>query len=122
VLAERYYTEALEINALYPRIWFALGCVQMRLEKLEDALNSFTRVVHQDPEDGEAWNNMASAWISLGKKYAFFTFTTICYDFIVIMSPTARRTEAYRCMQEASKLRFESHNIWENMMYIAVVC
>jgi tetratricopeptide (TPR) repeat protein len=41
----------------------------MRLEQWDKALAAFSRVTQQEPETGEAWNNMASIYASLKKKY-----------------------------------------------------
>lgn len=58
---------ALKINPLYTRSWFMLGCAYMRLESWEEAARCFRRNTNLDDEDGEAWNNLASAYLRLGQ-------------------------------------------------------
>eukprot|EP00698_Gefionella_okellyi_P026072 TRINITY_DN982_c0_g1_i1.p1 TRINITY_DN982_c0_g1~~TRINITY_DN982_c0_g1_i1.p1 ORF type:complete len:554 (-),score=135.90 TRINITY_DN982_c0_g1_i1:115-1776(-) len=96
-LAVQHYKQALEINYLYPKAWFSLGCCQMRLERWDDALVSFTKCVFQEPEDGESYNNIASCYITLGKK-----------------------PEAYRAMQEALKWKYDHIGMWQNFMTISI--
>lgn len=78
--------EALAVNPQYPGSWFQLGVTAIALEGmfcdfcplgmfLVDldadfalAQKSFSRVVQLTPDDGEAWNNLASVFIKQNKK------------------------------------------------------
>lgn len=44
------YEQALRINFLFPKTWFALGCAYIRLDRYQDAATAFTRCIHLDPE------------------------------------------------------------------------
>ncbi|PYH93305.1 hypothetical protein BO71DRAFT_256450, partial [Aspergillus ellipticus CBS 707.79] len=59
--AEDAYLKSLHINRLNHGAWFALGCVQLELQKWNDAINAFTRTVQLEDNDAEAWSNLAAA-------------------------------------------------------------
>jgi len=69
----------------------------MILEQSEDALNAFSRLIQQEPDDGEAWNNMASIYIRLGKK-----------------------RDAYVALKEALRCAHENWKIWENLLFVSM--
>lgn len=52
----------------------------MNVSQFEKALNAFTRVVKLEPDEGDAWNNMATCLIQLSKKYFYFFFDFIFYS------------------------------------------
>ncbi|GAA6053032.1 hypothetical protein JCM3770_002392 [Rhodotorula araucariae] len=58
---------ALAINPLFPRTWFMLGCVEMRLEDWAGAQEAFGRCVGLDAEDAESWSNLASCHLRRGE-------------------------------------------------------
>lgn len=58
--AIEHYETALDISALYPGVWFSLGFAAMATGDFNKALKGFTRVVQLEPENAEAWTNMAS--------------------------------------------------------------
>lgn len=58
--------KALMIKPLNPGIWFFYGTVNMKLENWERALEAFSEVVQQEPEEGDAWANVAA--IHMRKK------------------------------------------------------
>eukprot|EP00735_Rhodelphis_limneticus_P010415 TRINITY_DN3158_c0_g1::TRINITY_DN3158_c0_g1_i1::g.3580::m.3580 TRINITY_DN3158_c0_g1::TRINITY_DN3158_c0_g1_i1::g.3580 ORF type:complete len:948 (+),score=212.20,sp/Q54BW6/TTC27_DICDI/28.21/1e-84,sp/Q54BW6/TTC27_DICDI/26.84/5e-06,TPR_11/PF13414.1/0.96,TPR_11/PF13414.1/2.1,TPR_11/PF13414.1/0.0042,TPR_11/PF13414.1/1.2e-10,TPR_11/PF13414.1/4.5e+02,TPR_2/PF07719.12/17,TPR_2/PF07719.12/7.9e+02,TPR_2/PF07719.12/1.4e+02,TPR_2/PF07719.12/1.1e-05,TPR_2/PF07719.12/0.061,TPR_1/PF00515.23/2.3e+02,TPR_1/PF0051 len=92
-----HYSVALNISALYPEIWFTLGCACMYEDKHEKALNAFTRTVQLDPEAGEAWNNIANLHVKLqNKEKAFYALT------------------------QATKVLSTSWRVWQNYVVLAV--
>ncbi|KAL9677972.1 hypothetical protein QQ045_015810 [Rhodiola kirilowii] len=50
---------AMAMNSLNPGGWFSLGSAALKARDIEKALDGFTRAVQLDPENGEAWNNIA---------------------------------------------------------------
>lgn len=58
--AVEQYKMAVHIKLLSPHVWFRLGTLSMRLEDWEMALQAFTEVVQQEPEEGDAWANVAA--------------------------------------------------------------
>ncbi|CAL9036967.1 unnamed protein product, partial [Musa banksii] len=53
------WESALALNSLYPDGWFALGAAALKARDTDKALDAFTRAVQIDPDNGEAWNNVA---------------------------------------------------------------
>ncbi|KAJ5689603.1 Glycoside hydrolase superfamily [Penicillium macrosclerotiorum] len=120
--AEAAYKQSLHINRLNNSSWFALGCVQLELQKWHDATDSFTRAVQLDDTDGEAWSNLAAAMLrtpapeptpevvideSTGEQ------STIEAD------PHKRKREALAALQRAAQLKGTDARIWDNVLTVA---
>jgi tetratricopeptide (TPR) repeat protein len=58
--AAEYYSKGLKIRPLMPHVWFRLGAISMRLGRWKEALNAFSEVVQQEPEEADAWANVAA--------------------------------------------------------------
>jgi len=54
------YEQALKIRPLMPHIWFRFGTISMQLQRWDTALRAFSEVVQQEPEEAEAWANVAA--------------------------------------------------------------
>lgn len=91
------YANALKINPLFENSWFIQGCAAMHLEEWEIAIQAFSRVIAIDPENPEAWNNLASVFLRQNRK-----------------------TDAFNAFQQGLKLKHDSWKIWTNYMYIAI--
>ncbi|KAK4528532.1 hypothetical protein GAYE_SCF59G6476 [Galdieria yellowstonensis] len=91
------FLEALKINTLYPDIWFLLGFCAQNKGDLHSAANAFTRVVQQEPDNGEAWNNLAAVYVELKKN-----------------------KEALFALSEAVKHKRESWKVWENLLIVSL--
>jgi tetratricopeptide (TPR) repeat protein len=57
------FTKALKIRPLVPHIWFRLGTISMRLGSWKEALNAFSEVIQQEPEEAGAWANIAAVYM-----------------------------------------------------------
>ncbi|KAM6566834.1 hypothetical protein CsatA_025962 [Cannabis sativa] len=88
---------AMALNSLYPDGWFALGSAALKAKDVEKALDGFTRAVQLDPENGEAWNNIAC--LHLLRK---------------------RSKEAFIAYKEALKFKRNSWQLWENFGQVAL--
>ena len=64
---------SLKINHLYPTVWYSLGCCHLKSSEWEPAARAFTACVQQEPEDGEAWSNLSTAFQQLDKLYFFIS-------------------------------------------------
>ncbi|EDP48401.1 TPR domain protein [Aspergillus fumigatus A1163] len=93
--AEEAYRKSLHINRLNHSAWFALGCVQLELQKWEDAIDSFTRTVQLEDTDAEAWSNLAAAILR------------------------TRKREALAALHRAAQLKHTDARIWDNVLTVA---
>lgn len=59
-VASDYYKKALQIKPLMAAIWFRLGTVSMQLGEWDTALKAFSEAVQQEPEEADAWANVAA--------------------------------------------------------------
>ncbi|CAG8533607.1 1542_t:CDS:1 [Paraglomus occultum] len=91
------YKKALKINPLFDKSWFIQGCAAMRINDWVTAAEAFVRVISIDPENGEAWNNLASVLIKQNRK-----------------------REAFNALQQGLKQRYDSWKMWTNYMYVAI--
>ncbi|XP_060172174.1 uncharacterized protein LOC132603231 isoform X2 [Lycium barbarum] len=90
------WVSAMAMNSLYPDGWFALGAAALKARDVDKALDGFTRAVQLDPENGEAWNNIAC--LHMVKK---------------------KNKEAFIAFKEALKLKRDSWQMWENFSRVA---
>lgn len=90
------WESAMALNSLYPDGWFALGAAALKARDINKALDGFTRAVQLDPENGEAWNNIA------------------CMHMI-----RKKREEAFMAFKEALKYKRNSWQMWENYAEVA---
>ncbi|XP_061998164.1 uncharacterized protein LOC133715625 isoform X2 [Rosa rugosa] len=91
------WESAMALNSLYPDGWFALGAAALKDRDIEKALDGFTRAVQLDPENGEAWNNIACLHMIKGKS-----------------------KEAFIAFREALKFKRNSYQLWENYSHVAL--
>lgn len=90
------WESAMALNSLYQDGWFALGAAALKARDIEKALDGFTRAVQLDPENGEAWNNIAC--LHMVKK---------------------RNKEAFVAFKEALKFKRNSWQMWDNYSQVA---
>lgn len=88
------YEKAVRIKPLSPFVWFRLGTISMQLEQWDTALKAFSEVVQQEPEEAEAWANVAAIHMH-NKKPA----------------------EAYPALNEALKFNRNNWRIWVSKLY-----
>ncbi|GLT80646.1 hypothetical protein SLA2020_520750 [Shorea laevis] len=90
------WESAMALNSLYPDGWFALGAAALKARDVEKALDAFTHAVQLDPENGEAWNNIAC--LHMIKK---------------------KNKESFIAFKEALKFKRDSWQLWENYSHVA---
>lgn len=91
-----HYKQALAINYLFDRCWFAMGCAAMQIEDWDTALTAFSRVVSIEPDDGEAWCNIAAVHMH-----------------------NNRPQEAHVSLREALRQKPDSWKIWQNYVLVS---
>ena len=58
--ASENYQQALKLRPLLPAVWFKLGTISMQLGDWSMALKAFSEVVQQQPDEADAWANVAA--------------------------------------------------------------
>ncbi|RAK97910.1 tetratricopeptide repeat protein [Aspergillus ibericus CBS 121593] len=125
--AEDAYHKSLHINRLNHSAWFALGCVQLELQKWDDAIDSFTRAVQLEDSDAEAWSNLAAAILRSPKPAETETpIPETLPDEVteegeqpVPEDPHKRKREALAALQRAAQLKHSDARIWDNVLTVA---
>ncbi|OJD14433.1 hypothetical protein ACJ73_09083 [Blastomyces percursus] len=126
--AEEAYRKSLTINRLNHGAWFAVGCVQLELEKYEDAVESFTRSVQLEETDAEAWSNLAAALINLPPPTTVESpekNTTPAADEEESTStqqkpdPHKHNREALAALKRAARYKHTDHRIWDNLLTVS---
>ncbi|KAL0843223.1 hypothetical protein Bca101_016468 [Brassica carinata] len=77
--------------------WFALGAAALKARDVQKALDAFTFAVQLDPDNGEAWNNIACL-LMIKKK----------------------SKESFVAFKEALKFKRDSWQMWENFSHVAM--
>jgi len=57
----------------------------MRIEDWNKAIKAFGRAVHLEPEDGQAWNNLASVYIRLKQKWGLNSYTSRMFKSLILI-------------------------------------
>lgn len=58
--AAQHWELALGVNPLHPEGWFALGYCALKQRDFARAAQAFSRCAQQQPDNGDAWNNLAA--------------------------------------------------------------
>ncbi|KAJ5974313.1 Glycoside hydrolase superfamily [Penicillium waksmanii] len=120
--AEEAYSKSLQINRLNHSSWFAYGCVQLELQKWEDAAASFTRCVQLDDTDGEAYSNLAAAIMRQPEPEPTTEVTideSTGEEIKLEADPHKRKREALAALQRAAQLKNTDARIWDNVLTVA---
>ncbi|KKK26661.1 hypothetical protein ARAM_002535 [Aspergillus rambellii] len=124
------YQKSLQINRLNHSAWFALGCVQLELQRWDEAMDSFTRTVQLEDTDAEAWSNLAAAMLQTATpsdstveektaqqpeedEEAGSESPKIPED------PHKRKREAIAALHRAAQLKHTDARIWDNLLTVA---
>ena len=55
------------MNPLYPEGWFSLGYCALKQRDYTRALQAFSRCAQQQPDNGDAWNNLAAIHLQVSE-------------------------------------------------------
>ncbi|KAJ5874601.1 Glycoside hydrolase superfamily [Penicillium soppii] len=118
--AEASYKKSLHINRLNHGAWFALGCVQLELQKWDEATDTFTRTVQLDDTDGQAWSNLAAAMLrTSAPESSPDTVDEVTGETPADVDPYKRKREALAALQRAAQLKGTDARIWDNVLTVA---
>ncbi|RHZ58125.1 tetratricopeptide repeat protein [Aspergillus thermomutatus] len=127
--AEEAYRKSLHINRLNHSAWFALGCVQLELQKWEEAIDSFTRTVQLEDTDAEAWSNLAAAILRTPKPSETTETAEEAQSDAdadadsetkkAPQDPYKRKREALAALHRAAQLKHTDARIWDNVLTVA---
>ncbi|KAF3028883.1 hypothetical protein E8E15_008118 [Penicillium rubens] len=119
--AEIAYKKSLHINRLNQGAWFALGCVQLELQKWQEATDTFTRTVQLDDTDGQAWSNLAAAMLRMPDPEPAPEVIDESTGEVSTaeVDPHKRKREALSALQRAAQLKGTDARIWDNVLTVA---
>ncbi|KAL1964389.1 hypothetical protein VTN77DRAFT_6947 [Rasamsonia byssochlamydoides] len=139
--AEDAYRKSLKINPLNHGAWFALGCIQLNLERWDDAVESFTRTVQLEDSDAEAWSNLAAALLRVSSSRPTHITSEAIVDSTEVNNnnnnnnnntdpddddgdkpehdPYKPKRDALAALHHAARLKHNDHRIWDNLLTVA---
>ncbi|KAL3471816.1 hypothetical protein BJX99DRAFT_15386 [Aspergillus californicus] len=135
--AAEAYKKSLHINRLNHSAWFALGCVQLELQRWDEAIKSFTRTVQLEDTDAEAWSNLAAAMLRTSQPddnndsgpQQQSTFPPAEDEDeepnpeqaqeAISQDPHKRKREAIAALHRAAQLKNSDSRIWDNLLTVA---
>ncbi|KAJ2551149.1 hypothetical protein EV175_003800 [Coemansia sp. RSA 1933] len=89
------YQNALRLNPLFESSWYVLGCAAMALKEWDVAIPAFRRVISIEVDNGEAYTNLASAYLNMG---------------------SGDNEKAWNVLREAVKHMRNVWQVWDNFM------
>jgi tetratricopeptide (TPR) repeat protein len=92
-----HYRKALALRPLMPAIWFRVGTISMQLEDWETALEAFSQVVQQEPEESDAWANVAAVHMH-----------------------NRQPQQAYPALVESLKYSRSNWRVWTSKLYVCI--
>lgn len=125
--AEEAYKKSLKINRLNHASWFSLGCIQLELERWEDAVESFTRTVQLEESDAEAWSNLAAALVNLPPPSVPSKPTPAApaadeeADVVqkMVIDVYKPKREALAALHRAVRFKHDDSRMWDNILTVA---
>lgn len=91
--------KAVEINSLQHDLWFWLGSAAFRTEKWELGIRAYGRCTNIEPDNFEAWNNLAACHTKLKQK-----------------------DKAHKVFIEAIRCNYDNWKVWENFLWTSADC
>jgi tetratricopeptide (TPR) repeat protein len=88
------FERALKVRPLNPSAWFRLGTISMQMNRWQSALRASSEVVMQEPEEADAWANIAA--VHMHNK---------------------QPAEAYPALNEALKQKRSNWRVWVSKLY-----
>jgi len=121
--AADYYTKALKIRPLMPSVWFRLGTISMQLGRWKEALNAFSEVVQQEPEEADAWANVAAVHMhNLMPAEAFPALTEVrrvCSGDSDLIAPFPHSC-SHSSLVQSLKYNRNNWRVWTSKLYTCI--
>lgn len=127
--AANAYSKSLKVNQLNQPAWFAMGCALLQLSQFERAAEAFSRTVQLDDSDAEGWSNLAAALLNLEPdtdetEQPKVRILDEDEDEDIALSqskkdPQQHRRDALKAFKRASRIKFDSYRIWDNVLTVA---
>ncbi|EJU06668.1 TPR-like protein [Dacryopinax primogenitus] len=128
-----YLRRATQINPLYSRTWFVLGCTYIRTEEWVEAKMCFLRCVEIDQEDAESWSNLASMYLRMGEAGEKVELGSEDVpaegeeepkpedkEALAGAIPFSNKLLAFRALKQGLRFSYENWRMWNNHMIVAV--
>jgi tetratricopeptide (TPR) repeat protein len=116
-----HYRAGLAIKPLMPAVWFRVGTICMHLGEWDAALRSFTEVVQQEPEEGDAWANVAA--IHMHRKNpteAYPALLEVSHNVIAcLFQKEARHAKVWPSAQSLKQNR-NNWRVWVSKLYTCI--
>ena len=97
--AKENYEKAMEINPIFPDIWFNLGMIYMQEKNFQKSLNAFSKNLSINDSNCEVWGNLGVCFIQL-KKFK----------------------QAIKCFEEGYLRSNKNWKILDNLIYVSIEC
>ena len=129
--ADEAYAKSLQISPQNHGVWFALGCVRLRVEDWTGAVDAFARAVQIEDQDAESWSNLAAALLqlptddvpsissedSIDGSDTKTSERNVDHQQIDLQKHTR---EAFVALKRAANLKRDSYRIWQNLLQVAI--
>ena len=93
------FSNSVDCNRFQPDVLLRLGYASLEIENWEVAAKTYRMYCNYEPDNFEAWNNLAKAYINLNNK-----------------------SRAFTVLQEAAKVDYDNWKIWDNILVISAQC
>ena len=92
-------SKSIDCNRFQPDVLLRLGYASLEIENWKVAATTYRMYCNYEPDNFEAWNNLAKAYINLDDK-----------------------SRAFTVLLEAAKVDYDNWKIWDNILVISVQC
>ena len=129
--AAECFEQALAVNPLVASCWFTLGCVRLQQRSFGAAVAAFRRAATLEPDNFQAWANLATALVQTKQKCAAPHLLQSSYSssraraLHLLPPPLFRarllvlyRHKAFHILKEAIKANYEEWRVWENYVFV----
>jgi tetratricopeptide (TPR) repeat protein len=116
-----HYRAGLAIKPLMPAVWFRVGTICMQLKEWDAALRAFTEVVQQEPEEGDAWANVAA--IHMHRKNpseAYPALVEVSHTIIACLHPKGARCANISPSAQSLKQNRNNWRVWVSKLYTCI--